>query len=80
MKRAKNAAKAEAAGNVSTAESRKKQQAASAAVICGICSQTFSNTAKKPELQTHFDNKHGAKCGKTFADAFPAFASDDDDE
>lgn len=65
-------AKADAsAGHVTSAEDRKKQQAAATAHICTVCMQSFSNTVRQPELQQHTD-KH-SKLNKTLADCFPNF-------
>ena len=77
--RAKAAAKAAAAGKATTNEDRKKHEASRNAVQCTICMTGFSRTVKQPELQQHFDNKH-SKSGKTFAEAFPGFTEDGDDD
>ncbi len=81
MQRAKNAAKAEAAGKKSTAETRAAIVAAGNAIQCQQCMTGFSKNANAKELRTHYDNKHTskAKCGKSFSECFPGFNSDDDE-
>lgn len=72
MQRARNLAKADAAGKATTAEDRKKQEKANNAISCSICLQGFLASVRQPELQQHIESKH-AKCGKTVAEVFPKF-------
>ena len=67
----KNAADA-AAGSASSAESRKVQATANAAIMCKICMSTFPKTVRKPELEQHIESKH-AKAKKTMEDCFPGY-------
>ena len=55
MKRAKNAEK-NAGGTATTAEDRKKQQAANAAHTCNVCMQAFPSTVRQPELEQHLED------------------------
>jgi hypothetical protein len=74
MKRDRNNAKLAAAGKVTTAEDRKKHEAAKNAIQCTICMTGFPRTTGQAELQQHVDSRH-AKTDKTFAQVFPAFGS-----
>ena len=31
------------------------------AIVCQVCFQTFSSTTRKPEMEQHWENKHGKK-------------------
>ena len=31
------------------------------AIVCQVCFQTFAQTSRKPELETHWENKHSKK-------------------
>lgn len=57
----------------SSAEDRKKQEAANFAIQCDICKTGFSKTVKQLELQQHLDAKH-PKTDKSFSDVFPNWA------
>jgi len=75
MARARHLAKTEGAGKATTAEDRKKHEAAKNALQCTICLAGFPRTAKKPELQQHVENKH-PKSGKSVEEAFPGYTED----
>ncbi len=79
MNRARAAKAAADVGHPSTAESRKAQEIAKNAVQCQVCMTGFPRTVKSAELHLHFDAKH-SKSGKSFAEAFPTFNDDDDDD
>jgi hypothetical protein len=74
MSRAKNQAKADAAGKASTTETRKNHEVAKNAYQCTICMAGFPRTVKAPELQQHIDNKH-SKAGKVITECFPGFVA-----
>ena len=69
QKRERNAKKADDAGHSTTAEDRKKQQAAATAYKCTNCMQTFSSTVRQSELEGHIE-KH-SKLKLSLTDCFP---------